>query len=94
MEWQNHGQDRARYRAVDNVIVIEDHEADGNCAYVKWHFEGQSDPWKYLYDVDCAGPDRGVRNITGTFPVGSKGIWTRVCENDEGCNDTSEFWAK
>jgi hypothetical protein len=91
--WQYHGDDRGRYRASDDVVIIEDHEEDTHCAYVRWHNEGLSDSWKYLYDVDCAGPDRGTRDITNLIPATSAGIWLQVCENDGGCTG-SHLWPK
>ncbi|MBB4906059.1 hypothetical protein [Actinophytocola algeriensis] len=91
--WQYQGDDRGRFRASDDVVIIEDREEDGHCAYVRWHNEGVSDSWKYLYDVDCAGPDRGVRDITGLIPATSAGIYLQVCENDGGCT-ASHLWPK
>jgi hypothetical protein len=91
--WEYHGDDRGRYRMSDDVVIVEDHEPDGNCAYVRWHNEGLSDSWKYLYDVDCSGPERGERDITGEIPGTSAGIYMQVCENGVGCTG-SHLWRK
>lgn len=74
--WQHHGDDRGRFRASDDVVIIEDREEDGHCAYVRWHYEGLSDSWKYLYDIDCAGSERGERDL-GENPVLTGGVLVR-----------------